>query len=185
MTSLSMCVLECVCSLRRLQTGHGLPVIHCAHRMTMEILRNDAAVRKQKPLPWGVMVFNHALSCCYWNMANPALVFVWLWYCACFSGINIWLFCLSQSIVIYIQEYDHFQSLKERVNTTWQMTLHLFYAFVPSNCFHIFQMQHCFGGFKLNQVSSYHRMTCTGMGVGGYVVTAGDQRPVKRVMRQR
>lgn len=151
----------------------------------MEILWNDAAARKQKPLPWGVMVFNHALSCCYWNMCNLTLAFLCLCYCACFSGINTFFFCLSQSIFIYIQEYSHFQSLKEIVNTTWQMTLHLFYAFVPSNWFHIFQMRNCFRGFKLNQVSSYHRMARMGMSYGGYVATAADQRPVKRVMKQR
>lgn len=54
----------------------------------------------------------------------------------------------------------------------------------PSNWFHILQMQHCFGGFKLNQLSSY-RMACVGIGYGGHVATGADQRPVKREMRQR
>lgn len=55
------------------------------------------------------------------------------------------------------------------------MAKHPFYGFVPSNWFYVLQMQHCFGGFTLNQVGSYHGMACMGMCYGGYVSTVADQ----------
>ncbi len=101
MTSLSVCVCvcvcvrvsECVCSLRRLQTGL------CCLSFTAH---TEWQWRKQKPLPWGEMVLNHALSCCYWNMVIPVLALVCLCYSARLCVLNTWFLFLFVPKLCYL-----------------------------------------------------------------------------------
>ncbi len=95
---------------------------------------------------------------------------------------STWVFslCVSKLCNLFTRIVSFSIFKEERQRRTRQMTKHPFYAFVPSNWFRILQMQHCFGGFKLNQVSSYYGMAGTGMGYSERVATVADQGAVKK-----
>ena len=82
-----------------------------AARHSLHTQGDDGEIKK--PLPWGEMVSNHALSCCPGNACNLVLAFV------CFVWARIyWIFIVSPKALLFIYKNNTILNLWRRQSTT-------------------------------------------------------------------